>query len=118
MTALPAGAGVGAAIFLLALVCAACSDADTERRGRETFEKVQESMPNRIAVALEQKVTPEEVAEAQKSLTAAKEYMGEINGKLDAVTVNAIQAFQRSRGLEDDGLLDDKTKELLAEVKS
>jgi peptidoglycan hydrolase-like protein with peptidoglycan-binding domain len=103
-------------LLLAAALLAGCSEADTERRGRETFEKVQESMPNRVAVALAQKATPEDVTAAQKSLTALKEYMGEINGKLDMVTINAIQSFQRSQGLEDDGLLDEKTKKLLAEA--
>jgi peptidoglycan hydrolase-like protein with peptidoglycan-binding domain len=44
------------------------------------------------------------------------EYLGEVNGKLDSVTVNAIQAFQRSRGLRDDGLLDERTKRELRAV--
>jgi peptidoglycan hydrolase-like protein with peptidoglycan-binding domain len=109
---------LSALVVIAAAGLAACSEGDVERRGRETFEKIQEAIPNQVAVAMAQKVTPEEVTAAQKSLTAIKEYMGEINGKLDMVTINAIQAFQRANGLEDDGLLNEKTKNLLAEVKT
>jgi peptidoglycan hydrolase-like protein with peptidoglycan-binding domain len=105
-------------LFVATALLVACSEADTERRGRETFEKIQEAIPDRVAIALAQKATPEEVTAAQKSLAAVKEYMGEINGKLDMVTINAIQAFQRTHGVEDDGLLNEKTKKLLAEVKA
>ena len=38
----------------------------------------------------------------------------EANGKLDSVTINAIQAFQRSAGLKDDGIIDAHTREKLA----
>lgn len=109
--------GVAAIAFALALTpLLACEDS-TERRGREALEAVRESMPDRVAAALAQKTTPEDVTAAQKALTAVKEYMGEINGKLDSVTINAIQSFQRTHGIDDDGILNDKTKKLLAEVK-
>jgi peptidoglycan hydrolase-like protein with peptidoglycan-binding domain len=93
-----------------------CNEESTERRAREAVEKFQNALPDRMAVALEQKATAEEIKQAQQALTAQKEYMGEINGQLDAVTVNAIQAFQRAQGLDDDGILDDQTKKLLAEA--
>jgi peptidoglycan hydrolase-like protein with peptidoglycan-binding domain len=39
--------------------------------------------------------------------------MGPIDGKLDRVTVNAIQAFQRRHDLADNGILAGRTLELL-----
>ena len=50
----------------------------------------------------------------QKNLTVINEYQGEIDGKLDSVTVNAIQAFQRTAGLKDDGLITAATRQKLA----
>ena len=57
------------------------------------------------AIALEQKADPAVVSEVQRNLTTINEYQGEIDGKLDSVTVNAIQAFQRTAGLKDDGII-------------
>ena len=94
----------------------ACNEETGELRAREALEKMQSSIQDPMAIALAQKTTPEEIKQAQTALTGLKEYMGEINGKLDSVTVNAIEAFQRSRGLEDDGILDAETKKLLAEA--
>jgi peptidoglycan hydrolase-like protein with peptidoglycan-binding domain len=96
----------------------ACNGETGELRAREALEKMQSSMQDRMGVALAQKATPDEIKQAQTALSGLKEYMGEINGKLDSVTVNAIEAFQRSRGLDDDGILDAETKKLLAEVKA
>ncbi len=111
------GRGAVLAFALVASLCAvACSDEGIEERARELQEKVQSSLQNRMAAALAQEATAEDVKMAQQALTAQKEYMGEINGKLDAVTVNAIQAFQRAKGLEDDGILNAETKKLLAEA--
>ncbi len=66
------------------------------------------------AIALEQKADPATVTEVQRNLTAISEYQGEITGKLDSVTVNAIQAFQRSAGLQDNGIIDATTRAKLA----
>jgi peptidoglycan hydrolase-like protein with peptidoglycan-binding domain len=49
----------------------------------------------------------------QQNLTTINEYKGEVNGKLDSVTVNAIQAFQRDAGLIDDGIIDQRTRSKL-----
>jgi peptidoglycan hydrolase-like protein with peptidoglycan-binding domain len=91
----------------------ACSEERAVRRAREAAEEIQKSIPDVDAVALSQQVDPTLVKEVQTHLTALKEYQGEISGKLDSVTINAIQAFQRSEGLRDDGLLDEKTLERL-----
>jgi peptidoglycan hydrolase-like protein with peptidoglycan-binding domain len=107
------------AIALALTAClAACDSESTEQRARAAAEKIQSSIPNQLAVALKQKASPEEVKEAQEALTVAKEYLGEVNGDLDAVTVNAIQAFQRRNGLEDDGILDEETTRLLRRIKA
>jgi peptidoglycan hydrolase-like protein with peptidoglycan-binding domain len=106
-----------AAIILVTLtVLAGCSDGGAEKRGREALEKIKESMPDIEAKALGQKVTPEQVQRAQEQLLALKEYLGEANGRLDAVTVNSIEAFQRSRGIEADGILNEKTQRLLQQA--
>jgi|ERR1700687_1521814 len=102
-----------ACIVILALC--GCSKESTERRAREAAEKIMGSIRDVEAEALAQKVTPEQVSNAQKALSAANEYQGEVNGKLDSVTVNAIEAFQRAHGLPGNGLLDEKTQRLLNE---
>lgn len=106
-----------AAIILVTLtVLVGCSDRSAEKRGREALEKIKESMPDVESKALGQKVTPEQVQRAQEQLITLKEYLGEANGRLDAVTVNAIEAFQRSRGIEANGILNEKTERLLQEA--
>jgi peptidoglycan hydrolase-like protein with peptidoglycan-binding domain len=107
------------AYFLLAALVAAitsCHGSTAEQRAREAAEQIKASMPDVDAAALAQKVDPETVRQAQRELTAINEYQGEINGKLDSVTVNAIEAFQREADLEDDGILDSHTRERLAEA--
>lgn len=111
-------AGLAALLLFTSAAAFACNEQSVERRARDAQDKILSSIPNRMAVALAQKATPEEIEQAQEALTVLKEYMGEINGKLDPVTINAIQAFQREHGLEDDGILDAETKALLAEVKA
>lgn len=107
---------------LLSLACAvavglpACSRQSVEERARATAEKIQKSMVDVEAIALEQSADPAVVAEVQRNLTALSEYQGEIDGKIDSVTVNAIQAFQRSAGLADDGIISDETRARLAEA--
>ncbi len=101
---------------LLAMLAIGCTGADTETRAREAAEKIKESMPDVEAKAMAQKTSPEEVKAAQEALTAVKEYMGEIDGKLDSVTINAIEAFQKTQGIKADGILNDKTKGLLKEA--
>jgi peptidoglycan hydrolase-like protein with peptidoglycan-binding domain len=103
-------------VIVALLALAACKGKSAETRAREQLEKMKESVPDTEAKALEQKVTPEEVRMAQTGLKAADEYLGDVNGQLDAVTVNAIEAFQRSHGLKDTGILDERTRRLLQEV--
>jgi len=99
---------------LAVLALAACHKQTVEERARDAMEKIQESMPDIEAIALDQKAAPDLVSEVQQNLTALNEYQGEVNGKLDSVTVNAIQAFQRTAGLKDDGIITDATRQKLA----
>jgi peptidoglycan hydrolase-like protein with peptidoglycan-binding domain len=101
---------------LLLCVVAACSGGNREARERQAAKEIRESIKDVEAIALEQNASPEVIKEAQQHLTALKEYQGEVNGKLDSVTVNSIQAFQRSAGIEDDGILNEKTRLKLAQT--
>ena len=103
-----------AAVAAGTLLAGGCSKQTAEERGRETAEKIQKSMVDVDAIALDQAVDPAVVSEVQKNLTTINEYQGEINGKLDAVTINAIQAFQRTAGLKDNGIITDTTRQKLA----
>lgn len=68
--------------------------------------------PSKIALA--QRVDEDVVQHVQSELRVLQEYLDEPSGTLDAVTVNAIEAFQRRTGLRDDGLLDPRTLDRLA----
>ena len=102
----------------LAVLCAAglsaCTDNSVEDRAKAQARKVQESFGEVQAAALAQNASEEDIRLAQATLTTLKEYQGEVNGKLDSVTVNAIQAFQRTAGLKDDGIITAQTREKLA----
>jgi len=103
-------------VLLAATVCVACDKESAERRARQAAEKMKESLPDVDGKALAQKLAPEEVRQMQQGLAAVKEYQGESNGELDQVTVNALQAFQRSQGLPDDGMWSAETKRRLQEA--
>jgi len=96
-------------LVLLALATAACSGPSVEDRTRAAAEEVRQSISDVDGPALEQKVEPQLVKEIQQLLQERKEYFGEINGEFDAVTLNALQAFQRSAGLRDDGFVNERT---------
>ena len=105
--------------FLLALslsALGACSGGSREERERQARKEIMESIKDVEAIALEQKVDAAVVKQVQGQLAALKEYQGEVNGKLDSVTINAIQAFQRTAGLEDDGILDETTRTKLTQA--
>ena len=106
------------AAALIALAGIGCGKQTAEESNRATAEKIQkkiaESMVDFETLAIEQKADPALVQEVQRNLTAINEYQGEINGKLDSVTINAIQSFQRTAGLKDDGIITTATREKLA----
>jgi len=101
-------------VLVTALSAAGCSHKSVEDRARDTLEKIQASIVDVEAIALEQKVDPAVVSEVQRNLAAINEYQGEVDGKLDSVTVNAIQSFQRTAGLKDDGIITEATRQKLA----
>ena len=101
-------------VLVAALAATGCSKQSVEERARDTMEKIQKSMVDVEGIALEQKVEPAVVSEVQRNLTAINEYQGEITGKLDSVTINAIQSFQRTAGLKDDGIISEATRQKLA----
>ncbi|GIW41220.1 MAG: hypothetical protein KatS3mg076_1797 [Candidatus Binatia bacterium] len=91
----------------------ACSSRGLEERAREAADRIREQAGMVQELALSQRVPEEKVREAQRLLAELGEYMGEIHGRVDMVTVNAIEAFQASHGLEPDGMLTDETLERL-----
>ena len=93
-----------------------CTGENAETRAREAEKKIKEGIPDVVGAALAQKATPEQITQAQQELKVLSEYLGETTGKLDAVTVSAIQAFQRTQGLKADGMLTDRTMRLLQEA--
>jgi peptidoglycan hydrolase-like protein with peptidoglycan-binding domain len=110
----PATVASLAVALLVAAATVGCNRQSVEERAKATLEKIQKGMVDVEAVALEQKTDAATVTEVQRNLTAISEYQGEINGKLDSVTINAIQAFQRSAGIKDDGIIAGPTREKLA----
>ena len=110
------GRFVLASTLLLGLTASACTMPTEQDRAKAAEESAKKSLVAIDHAALEQKVDPEKVKKIQQQLTAVKEYKGDINGKLDQVTVNAYEAFQRSNGLYPDGMLTDKTLKLLEEA--
>ena len=105
-------------LIILAALCAlaACTGKDAETRAREAEKKIKDSIPDIVGAAVAQKASPDQVKLAQEELKTLSEYLGEPDGKLDAVTVSAIQAFQRTQGLKADGMLTDKTMRLLQDA--
>lgn len=89
---------VSRAIVAVALLSTTgCFGPDVEGRAREAAADIQASIRDYDGPALNQVVDGKIVAEVQTNLTALDEYKGEINGQIDGVLVNAIQAFQRSK---------------------
>jgi peptidoglycan hydrolase-like protein with peptidoglycan-binding domain len=102
-------------LLVLLGVAGGCAGGKTdEERAREAAEEISRSQPNVEATALAQAIDAATVKAVQEQLARLDEYQGEANGELDSVTVNAIQAFQRSAGLRDDGILSAATREKLA----
>jgi peptidoglycan hydrolase-like protein with peptidoglycan-binding domain len=103
---------------LLGVLCTlvACTGKSEEERAREAEEEIDKSMPEVEATALAQTVGEDVVKEVQRNLTKIHEYQGEINGVLDSVTLNALEAFQRSLGEPDNGIIDDKVRRKLEEA--
>jgi peptidoglycan hydrolase-like protein with peptidoglycan-binding domain len=105
---------VAACALTIVFSATGCGGRSVEDRAREAEKATKESLgPDLEAVAVAQPIDPAVAKEVQQNLTVIHEYQGEVNGKLDSVTVNAIQAFQREAGLRDNGILDESTRSKL-----
>jgi len=100
----------------VAFAASACSMPTPEDRIKDAEESAARSLVAIDHGALEQKVDAEKVKRIQQQLTTINEYMGEANGKLDQVTVNAYEAFQRSNDMFPDGMFTDQGLRLLEEA--
>ena len=107
-----------ASTLLLGLAASACHIPTDEDRAKAAEESAKKSLVAIDHAALEQKVDADKVKKIQQQLIAVNEYRGDVNGKLDQVTVNAYEAVQRSNGLYPDGMLNDKTLKLLEEASA
>jgi peptidoglycan hydrolase-like protein with peptidoglycan-binding domain len=114
------------ALLLASFGMAACDSPDPdsgttskamEQRMRDIEKRMKDSMPKTQQIALAQKPDPAVVTKVQQQLKALNEYQEDPpSGKIDMVTVNAIEAFQRRAGLKEDGLLSDETLRKLDEA--
>jgi peptidoglycan hydrolase-like protein with peptidoglycan-binding domain len=102
--------------LLLGLAASACKIPTDQDRAKAAEESAKKSLVAIDHAALEQKADADKVKKIQQQLIAVNEYKGDVNGKLDQVTINAYEAFQRSNGLFPDGMLSDKTLKLLEEA--
>ena len=116
MTHLPLRRLAPVLLAAVALAGSACSVPTDEERAKAAEESAKRSLIAIDAGALEQKIDPEKLKVIQRQLAAIDEYKGEANGKLDQVTVNAYEAFQRSNDLSPDGMFTEKTLRLLEEA--
>jgi peptidoglycan hydrolase-like protein with peptidoglycan-binding domain len=110
-------------VAALALVAAsfsvsACSGDLAKEKARAAAERARDAIQPLDHGAMEQKVDSGQVKAVQASLTVLKEYMGPINGKLDQVTLNALESFQRKNDITPDGRFNDETLTLLQQVAS
>lgn len=96
-----------------ALALAACDVPTQEEKARAAEAKAKESLVAIDHLALSQKLDPKLVERIQQNLTKLNEYMGPINGKLDQITVNAYEAFQRANDMTPDGMITDDGLRLL-----
>jgi len=88
-----------------------------EQRMRDIEKRMKDSMPKTQQLALAQKPDPAVVRKVQDQLKILNEYLEPSpSGKIDMVTVNAIEAFQHRVELKEDGLLTEETLRKLEEA--
>ncbi len=109
-----------AALVLVAapLSISACSGDLAKEKARAAAERARDAIQPLDHGAMEQTIAPEQVKAVQASLTVLKEYMGPINGKLDQVTLNALESFQRKNDITPDGRFNEETLTLLLQTAS
>ena len=93
-----------------------CSSELSEEKARAAADRARDSIKPLDHGAMEQRIPPETVKKVQEELIVLKEYMGPVTGKLDVVTLNALEAFQRSQGILADGQFNDRTLQALEQV--
>lgn len=98
-----------AVALVFALAVSACGGQNMESRARAAGDDVARSIRGSDDNALAQQADSTLVREVQAKLRDLDEYLGPLDGQLDPVTLNALQSFQRSQGLPDDGMLDATT---------
>ncbi len=103
----------GWAAAALAVAALSCSGDLTEEKARLAAERAREGLQPLDAGAMEQDLDAATVEKVQKQLTTLNEYMGPITGKLDPVTLNALEAFQRSHDITPDGRFNPETLDAL-----
>jgi peptidoglycan hydrolase-like protein with peptidoglycan-binding domain len=91
--------------LVAAVVASACDVPTPAEKAKAAEEIAKRSMLAIDHAALEQKLDPKVVEKLQQQLAALAEYMGPVNGKLDQVTVNAYEAFQRANEMTPDGIV-------------
>lgn len=103
-------------MLAIATLTASCSGELSEEKARLAAEQAQAGIQPLDAGALDQDVDEATVKKVQEQLTALREYMGPIDGKLDQVTLNALEAFQRTRDIAADGRFNPETLAALDEA--
>jgi peptidoglycan hydrolase-like protein with peptidoglycan-binding domain len=103
---------------LAVLALPGCSSELAEEKARAAERRAREAIQPLDQGALEQELSKDVVSKVQTQLTTLKEYMGPINGKLDQVTLNAFESFQRKNDITADGRFDEETLRLLEAAAS
>ncbi len=93
---------------------AACSGQITEEKARAAADAIKDAIKPLDHAALDQDAPQSTIERIQRELTALHEYQGPITGKLDRVTINGLEAFQRTAGFTPDGALDEDTLQALS----
>ena len=88
---------IAGAIAAASLLLSACDTPSVEDRARAAAADIQASIQDYDGPALQQEVEEAVVREIQENLSKLKEYMDEVDGEIDPVLINAIQAFQREQ---------------------
>jgi peptidoglycan hydrolase-like protein with peptidoglycan-binding domain len=103
-------------LLAVALALGACHFPTEEERAKAAEANAKKSLIPIDHLALEQKIAPDRLKKIQQELTVIHEYMGAVNGKLDQVTVNSYEAFQRRNDFYPDGMFTEKQLRLLEET--
>lgn len=103
------GAFGRAALTGITTLAVACSAELNEEKARLAAGKAQQAIRPLDAGAMDQEVDQATVRRVQEQLTALREYMGPTTGKLDPVTPNALESFQRTHGITPDGRFNEET---------